>query len=194
MGAGDGAGNLLMMKEGGGGCVERAGAGGVSGSCWSYASAAADYDGDGDIDLYVANDYGSNQLYRNEGDGRFVDVALEMGVLVQGNGMGVAWCDLNNDGVLDLYVANMSSTAGNRILDRLKEDVDPEIHAQLKKSAAGNTIFVREGEIFRALAREAGGVGASWAWSPVLCDFDLDGRTDVFVSNSYVTGDLPHDT
>jgi hypothetical protein len=190
----NGAGNLLFMNEGGEGFVERAEAAGVRGSSWSYASAAADYDGDGDIDLYVANDYGSNQLYRNEGDGRFVDVAQEMGVLDQGNGMGVAWCDLNNDGVLDLYVANMSSTAGNRILDRLKADVDPEIHAQLKKSAAGNTIFVREGEGFRALAREAGGVGASWAWSPVMCDFDLDGRTDVFVSNGYVTGDLPHDT
>ena len=64
----------------------------------------------------------------------------------------------------------------------------------LKKTAAGNTIFLRSGEGFEALPAEAGGVNASWAWSPMLCDFDLDGRTDIFVTNGFVTGDLAHDT
>lgn len=167
---------------------------GVQGTSWSYASAAADYDLDGDLDLYVANDYGMNRFYRNEGDGSFKEVAEELGLLDRGNGMGVSWGDLNNDGLLDVYVANMSSTAGNRILDRLKGDVDEEVYEMLKKTAAGNTIFLRSGEGFEALPAEAGGVNASWAWSPILCDFDLDGRTDVFVTNGFVTGDLAHDT
>jgi hypothetical protein len=121
-------------------------------------------------------------------------VAAQQGVTDQGAGMGVTWCDLNNDGAIDLYVANMSSTAGNRILDRLQGDVDPEVFATLKKAAAGNSVFVRKGDAFEALPREAGGVSASWAWSTAACDFDLDGRTDIFVSNGFVTGDLPHDT
>ena len=169
-------------------------AAGVRGTSWSYASAAADYDLDGDLDLYVANDYGMNRFYRNEGDGSFKEVAEELGLLDRGNGMGVSWGDLNNDGLLDVYVANMSSTAGNRILDRLKDDVDEEVYEMLKKTAAGNTIFLRSGEGFEALPAEAGGVNASWAWSPMLCDFDLDGRTDIFVTNGFVTGDLAHDT
>ena len=169
-------------------------AAGVRGTSWAYASAAADYDLDGDLDLYVANDYGLNRFYRNEGDGSFKDVAEELGLLDRGNGMGVSFGDLNNDGLLDVYVANMSSTAGNRILDRLKDDVDEEVYEMLKKTAAGNTIFLRSGDGFEALPSEAGGVNASWAWSPMLCDFDLDGRTDIFVTNGFVTGDLAHDT
>ena len=167
---------------------------GVQAGYWSYASAAADYDLDGDLDLYVANDYGMNRFYRNEGDGTFKEVAEELGLLDRGNGMGVSFGDLNNDGLLDVYVANMSSTAGNRILDRLKDEVDAEVFEMLKKTAAGNTIFLRAGDGFEALPLEAGGVNASWAWSPILCDFDLDGRTDIFVTNGFVTGELAHDT
>ena len=167
---------------------------GVQAGYWSYASAVADYDLDGDLDLYVANDYGLNRFYRNEGDGTFAEVAEELGLLDRGNGMGVSFGDLNNDGVLDVYVANMSSTAGNRILDRLKDEVDAEAFEMLKKTAAGNTIFLRAGDGFEALPLEAGGVNASWAWAPILCDFDLDGRTDIFVTNGFVTGELAHDT
>jgi len=167
---------------------------GVQAGYWSYASAVADYDLDGDLDLYVANDYGLNRFYRNEGDGTFAEVAEELGLLDRGNGMGVSFGDLNNDGTLDVYVANMSSTAGNRILDRLKDEVDAEAFEMLKKTAAGNTIFLRAGDGFEAVPLEAGGVNASWAWAPILCDFDLDGRTDIFVTNGFVTGELAHDT
>lgn len=190
----NGSRNLLFRNMRGARFEEVAAEAGVAGFAWSYASAAADYDGDGDLDLYIANDYGTNNLYENDGAGRFEDVAAQQGVTDQGAGMGVTWCDLNNDGAIDLYVANMSSTAGNRILDRLQGDVDPEVFATLKKAAAGNSVFVRKGDAFEALPREAGGVSASWAWSTAACDFDLDGRTDIFVSNGFVTGDLPHDT
>lgn len=186
--------NALYRNLGGERFEDVAAAAGAAGADWSYASAAADYDGDGDLDLYVANDYGVNALYRNEGGGRFTDAADELGVRDLGNGMGVAWGDLDADGVLDLYVANMSSTAGNRILRRLEGD--GERVALLAKMAAGNTVFLQRPEAgrFEALPAEAGGIGASWAWSPVLGDLDLDGRLDVFCANGYVTGDTPWDT
>lgn len=191
----NGAPNGLLRNDGGKAFTDVAPELGMTGSSWSYAAAAADYDADGDPDLYVANDYGTNRLWENRGGGQFVDVAAERGVGDIGNGMGVAWGDLSGDGKLDLYVSNMSSTAGNRILARLGEELDPEIHAMLLKLAAGNSIFFQKAEGgFERLPKEAGGINASWAWSPALIDMDLDGRLDVYCANGFVTGDQPFDT
>ncbi|MDP6955301.1 MAG: VCBS repeat-containing protein, partial [Planctomycetota bacterium] len=187
--------NTLLRNMKGAGFKDVTEAAGLTDSRWSYASAAADFDYDGDLDLYVANDYGTNALFENRGDGTFADVAQELGLMDRGNGMGVAWGDLDRNGSLDLYVSNMSSTAGNRILRRLSDSMDQELMDDLLKLAAGNTIFTRNKEGgFDALSRELGGIGASWAWSPALADLDLDGYLDVYCANGYVTGDLAHDT
>jgi len=167
---------------------------GLDGERWTYAAAAADYDGDGDTDLYAANDFGSNQLWENQGDGTFRDVAAELGVTDQGNGMGCAWGDLDGDGRLDLYVSNMSSTAGNRILARLWESLPEGDRGSLKKAAAGNSVFFAGEDGFERVPASAGGIGANWAWSTALTDLDNDGCLDVFCVNGFATGDLPHDT
>jgi hypothetical protein len=168
---------------------------GMAGSKWSYASAAADIDLDGDPDLYVANDYGDNEFWINAGDGTFEQQSDALGVTDRGNGMGVSFGDLNQDGRLDLYVSNMSSTAGNRILDRLEDSIDPETFQVLRKLAAGNSIFFQEEDgTLKRLPKTAGGVGASWAWSANLADLNLDGRLDIFCTNGFVTGNLAFDT
>jgi len=191
----NGAPNGLLRNVEGRGFEDVAPELGLQGSSWSYASAAADYDRDGDVDLYVANDYGTNRLYRNEGDGSFTEVAEDDVLGDVGNGMGVSWGDLNSDGRLDLYVSNMSSTAGSRILGRLEGTIDPETHALLKKLAAGNSIFVAQPDgSFARRPKSAGGLGGSWAWSPALCDLDLDGYLDVYCANGFVTGDQAFDT
>ena len=187
--------NSLFKNLGGKGFEDVAPALGMAGNSWTYASAAADFDRDGDEDLYVANDYGVNRLWRNEGDGSFVDAAEELGITDLGNGMGATWGDLNGDGRLDLYVSNMSSTAGSRILGRLTESLDPEVHAHLKKLASGNTIFLATPEGgFKRQPSSAGGVNASWAWSTALADLDLDGDLDAYCANGFVTGDKAADT
>ena len=81
---------------------------------FSYAAAWEDFDLDGDQDLYVANDFGRNNLYRND-DGQFKDIAKEAGVEDISAGMSVSWGDYNVDGFPDLYVANMFSSAGHRV-------------------------------------------------------------------------------
>lgn len=169
-------------------------AAGIEDVRWSYAAASADVDLDGDADLYVANDYGSNRLWINQGDGTFEDGSEAQGVVDKGSGMGASFGDLTGDGDLDLYVSNMSSTAGNRILSRLGEDLNGDTHALLKKLAAGNSIFTKDGASFTRTPKDHGGTGASWAWSPALFDVDLDGDLDVFCTNGFVTGELAFDT
>ena len=65
-----------------------------------------DYDSDGDQDLYVSNDFGRNTLYRNNNDGTFQDVAHETGTIDFGFGMSATFGDIDNDGDLDIYIAN----------------------------------------------------------------------------------------
>ena len=78
---------------------------------YSFCCGWSDYNRDGWPDLYVVNDFGRKNLYRNNGDGTFTDVAPQAGVEDVGAGMGVCWLDYDNDGAEDLYVANMWTAA-----------------------------------------------------------------------------------
>jgi hypothetical protein len=190
--AGNGTPDRFYRNLEGKGFREEAAQRGLVDRAWGYASAAADFDRDGDSDLYVANDYGINALYVNDGAGNFTNRAQELDVEDLGNGMGVTWADLDNDGRLDLYVSNMSSTAGKRILERMQ--VKDDSWKGLSKMAAGNTIFLaREGR-FERVPSTQGGIGASWAWAPALFDLDNDGRLDLYCASGYVTGDTAADT
>ncbi len=187
--------NVLLRNREGKGFEDVTDRAGVGGRAWTYASAVADVNRDGWMDIYVANDYGNNRLWLNQKDGTYVDQGEALGVADRGNGMGAAFGDLNSDGLLDLYVSNMSSTAGNRILDRLGDQLPEEIFQALKKMAAGNTIFMaRPDGGFDTLPSSAGGTNGNWAWSMALNDFNLDGHLDIFCTNGFVTGVLADDT
>jgi hypothetical protein len=168
----------------------------------SLAAAWEDYDNDGDLDLYVANDYGQNCLYRNDG-GRFVDVAPAANVVDFGSGMSVSWSDYNRDGWMDLYVGNMFSSAGSRITRQagFKAGTDESVRAVYSRFAKGNSLFQNRGrsresaEIgFREVGAEVAVEMARWAWSSVFADLNNDGWDDLFVANGYITtedtGDL----
>jgi len=191
--ASNGTPNLLFLNQKDGTFTESAKAWGVQDRRWSYAAQFADIDGNGLLDLYVANDFGENALYVNLGD-RFQDRADSSGVLDPGNGMGVSFGDYNNDGHLDLYVTNMSSTAGNRILDRLFPS-GTSSRSVLRKLAAGNSLFQGNSKgDFRDVSASLGPFGAGWAWGGVFVDFDNDGWEDLYSPNGFISGKSMKDT
>ncbi|MEE9229939.1 MAG: VCBS repeat-containing protein [Acidobacteriota bacterium] len=197
-GATNGTPNLLFINQGNGRFSESAGEWGVSDRRWSYAAAFADIDDDGDLDLYVANDFGGgNSLYLNQlvqGDERFIEAAAERGVLASSYAMGVSFGDFDNDGDLDLHVTKMSSTAGNRILNRLFPGM-PADQVFLKKLAAGNSLYENLGDgTFKDRTADAGPLSAGWAWGGGFIDFDNDGREDLYTPNGFLSGKTMKDT
>lgn len=129
-----------------------------------------DFDGDGDLDVYLINggDFSSppsesetptgaaNQLFRQEANGRFVDVSVEVGLDDHGYGMGIAIGDVDNDGDPDVYLTNYGA-------DQL----------YLNESA---------GRFVRA-APDAGIANLRWSASACFVDYDRDGWLDLFVTN-----------
>lgn len=191
--ASNGTPNLLFLNLGGGRFKEAAHSWGIADRRWSYAAQFADLDEDGDLDLYVANDYGENGLFINQGD-RYTDEARARGGLDPGNGMGVSLADYDNDGDLDLHVTNMSSTAGNRILKRLLPEVSPEKNV-LAKLASGNSLYENLGNgFFKDVTAAAGGFSSGWAWGGGFVDFDNDGWEDLYTPNGFISGKSMKDT
>ena len=163
---------------------------------FSLAASWGDYDDDGDPDLYVANDYGRNSLFRND-NGRFTDVAAEAGVEDIAAGMSVSWGDVNGDGRIDLYVSNMFSSAGSRIAYQrnFKSGSNERLRGYYQRHARGNSLFENAGDgTFRDVSVERAVTMGRWAWGSVLIDLNNDGRRDIFVANGFLsqedTGDL----
>ena len=81
----------------------------------AFACTWGDYNADGWPDLYVVNDFGRNNLYRNKGDGTFAAVSDDAQVNEPGAGMSACWLDFDNDGKQDIYAAGMWVAAGMRV-------------------------------------------------------------------------------
>ena len=165
---------------------------GVGDSRWTMSAAFLDYDADGDLDLFVAayldfsvesftpcfqRDletychpivYGplQDRLYRNEGDGRFEDVTDETGIAGHlGNGLGVVAGDIDDDGDIDIYVAN-DSTAN---------------HLYINQLAAGGHGFLEEAVLYGVAYGE--GARAEAGMGTDVGDYDGDGALDIVCTN-----------
>ncbi len=162
---------------------------------------AADYDGDGDVDLYVTN-VGPNVLLRNDGETAaggtapgavaFTDVTGEAGVGDPGWGTSAAFLDYDLDGDLDLFVANYVVWSLDGDLRCFSRSGEPDYCSPLSYSSPQPDVLYRnDGGVFSDVSAAAGlrtafgnGLGV------VSGDFDRDGWTDVFVANDQVSNQL----
>jgi len=124
--------------------------------------AAADYDADGDLDLYFSNYGEANKLMRNEGNFAFADVTDQAGVGDDGRGCGSAWTDYDGDGWVDLYVTN-------------RTEVDPPGTPNRMYRNKGDGTFE---ELGMALGIDA---GATLSFQASFFDFDKNGYTDLYL-------------
>ena len=167
---------------------------------YSFCCAWSDCNGDGWPDLYVVNDFGRKNLYRNHGDGTFTDVASQAGVEDVGAGMSVSWLDVGGSaqshdaqdrGHWDLYVANMWTAAGQRVSTQeiFKKDSSPEVRLLYQKHAMGNSLLrERPGHTeFDDATNFSGTAVGRWAWSSDVFDFDHDGFSDLYITNGMVS-------
>ena len=157
---------------------------------YSFCCGWNDFNGDGWPGLYVVNDFGRKNLYRNNGDGTFTDIAVQAGVEDVGAGMSVSWLDYDNDGGEDLYVANMWTAAGERIASQevFKKDSSGNVRALYQKHAMGNSLFHKHGADFENVTKSAGVGMGRWSWSSDAFDFDHDGFPDLYIANGMVSG------
>ncbi|MFL5351140.1 FG-GAP-like repeat-containing protein [Archangium sp.] len=152
---------------------------------WGLAAVAADLLGQGRPQVYVANDFGDNDLWSLEADGSPRDVTEAHDLRDPGNGMSADVGDLDGDGRLDLYVANMFSKAGTRVLAAARV-TSPGLEARLDKFAAGNTLYLaRDGGHFEEVALARNVNRGLWAWGSIFLDADDDGRLDLAVANGF---------
>lgn len=143
-------------------------------------------------DLYVANDFARNSLLINQGDGSFKDVAEDSIVGDFSTSMGVASGDINGDGVPEIYVANMYSKMGRRIIAQVSDqDYPAGIYEQLVGSCAGNRMYSTQGDVreYQELSEQLGVNAVGWAYAPALADFDGDGSLDVYATAGFLSFD-----
>ena len=166
---------------------------------FSYAALWFDYDQDGDQDLYVANDFGRDNLFENRMEKnrvRFVDVSEKVGLTQGAFGMSVSAADLNRDGFDDLYVANMYSSAGNRITNQpaFRPNANVGLRNRFRQLAAGNSLLMnRTATQFENIADAARVDMGRWSWGANFVDLNNDGLEDLLVTNGYISGKDPDD-
>jgi hypothetical protein len=191
--------NRLFENDGHGNFKDVTGRAGLAGAGFDVGVAVGDYDNDGYPDLFVGGVHG-NRLYHNNGDGTFTDLTAKAGLDKPDPpygplwSVGGAWLDVNNDGLLDLFVVNY-----------LAWDIRTEpaceaapgrfdyCHPKFYK-ATPNQLFLNNGDgTFRDVSAESGirahpgkGMGVG------VADYDLDGLPDIFVANDKVYNSLFH--
>lgn len=158
--------DLLYRNRGGGRFVEVGEEMGVDDPGWTLALGAGDLDDDGDTDVYVANDFGPDLVYRND-DGRLEDVTAEAtGAPDKSAGMNVDLGDYDNDGRLDIYVTNI-------------------VNGMIRQ---GNMLWRNLGDMeFVDVSVPTGVWDGGWGWGAKFFDYDNDGDLDIFTVNGYVS-------
>jgi hypothetical protein len=165
---------------------------GAADTGWAQAVSHVDFDRDGRQDLLVANDFGRNAFLRNLGDGRFQNVAPDLGMTKAFHSMNLGVSDLNRDGFPDVYISNIATLVKDN--KYVFPDVGTPMDFDLRALAG---MLVKESDVLY-LSRleggnlagyepskdvERGATSTGWAWGAEFFDFDHDGDDDLYVVN-----------
>ena len=182
--------NHLLRNDGNGVFTDVTAQAGLAGTGFDVGVAIGDYDNDGRPDIFVAGVHG-NTLYHNNGDGTFTDVTKKAGLDKWNDpeygplwAVAAVWVDVNNDGLLDLFIVNYLQWMYSNIPKCTIEGVAEYCHPRYYKGLP-NQLFLNNGNgTFTDVSKEWGirdhvgkGMGVGMA------DYDLDGKPDLFVTN-----------
>jgi len=191
--------NRLFENDGKGNFRDVTEKAGLTGAGFSNGVAVGDYDNDGHLDLFVGGVH-ANHLYHNNGDGTFTDVTEKAGLVTRDSefgplwSVGGAWLDVNNDGLLDLFVLNyLAWDVRTEPPCYIQPGVRDYCHPKFYKTTP-NQLFLNNGDgTFRDVSAEWGlrahpgkGMGVG------VADYDLDGWVDLFVTNDTMCNWLFH--
>ncbi|HFE64719.1 MAG TPA: hypothetical protein ENK14_09950, partial [Caldithrix sp.] len=163
--------NRLLQNDGNAKFTDVGQFAGVDDSLNSKGACFGDYDNDGDLDLYVANDGTPNRLYQNNGDGTFQEVTAHAGVKLPIAAHTPAFIDFNNDGYLDLYVSGASYLPNNKLA--AKADQPEKLYLNLRNGT------------FRDVSAISGIIQPACTPAAVWGDIDRDGDYDLFLANAF---------
>ena len=170
--------NWLLVNRGGGRFERASNVGDLKGEFSTLATAWSDIDLDGDMDLYIVNEAGPNQMMRNNGDGTFTEISNDVTGEI-GFGMGAALGDYDNDGRSDIYTTNMYSKAGLRISEQMSSS------EMVTQSARGNTLMRNTVDGFMKISSlDASGIqveAADFGWGGAFADLNNDAHLDLYV-------------
>jgi enediyne biosynthesis protein E4 len=173
--------NRLYRNRGDGTMEDVTARAGVAGYGFGTTAAAADYDNDGFTDLLVVN-FDGLILFRNAGDGTFLEVTEPAGLISKQPGISATFLDVDNDGWLDVFIANylrydpaIQVPAGSEVPYPGPLSYDPELNLLYRNRGDGT---------FEDISERAGIlIPGHRAMSVAALDYDLDGDTDLYVSN-----------
>ena len=158
--------NVLLRNQGDGTFKDVTDFAGVGDTGWTMAVAHGDFDNDGWQDLYSANDFGPDKMFRNLGNGRFSDVTANAIGVDTKKGMNAEVGDYNNDGLLDIYVTNMT---------------EPYLEEC-------NMLWRNKGDMtFTDVSQETHSCDTGWGWGAKFLDVDNDGDLDLYVANGFLS-------
>jgi hypothetical protein len=214
----NGEGDKLYHNNGDGTFTDVTAKAGVGDTGLCLGSVWGDYDDDGYLDLYVVNDFGRKTLYHNNRDGTFTDVTVKSGTLDYGAGMSASFGDYDNDGKLDIYVANIRSehawfadspTVARYMVNTVRQNVwytDMPLYFQIfrqsgfgfpavfRQMASGNTLMRNRGDgTFEDVTWAANANPVGWYWGSGFADFNNDGWLDIYSTDGWVYNDRGND-
>jgi hypothetical protein len=164
--ANNGGGVVLYHNNGNGTFTNVTEKAGLKQSGWTLSVGHGDADNDGWDDLYVACDFGTDRFFHNQRDGTFKDITESAIGIDTKKGMNVDWGDFDNDGLLDIYVTNITD-------EYMRE---------------GNFLWRNNGNLtFSDVSRETGTFDTGWGWGAKFFDYDNDGWLDLYVLNGWVS-------